>query len=314
MHRPSPSHRARLVVAGGLVAVATFAGAGPGSAWTTSAATVQPGPRFGTTTTPIVIQEVPTADLQANTNGICTMGATLVLKNAQGTFNAINYLNVAQACHLKVIFSFPDTVDYATGTVYPSRVAALVNKVKSHPALWGYMSVKEPNLSRVNATEIRSMYKAFKAADPAHPVMALFGDIPHFGSSTNPYGAGMANVVMVDWYPVETTTGTNTVYLTGATTWFPKVKSYVASATPGTPVWLMVQTHKYLKPATHKKQRPTWTLLNREVHDGFTYLAAKGIAFHTWRNTNYTIDELRDPQMVTWMKAIAASIKAGTFK
>ncbi len=39
----------------------------------------------------------------------------------------------------------------------------------------------------------------------------------------------MANVVMVDWYPVETTNGINSTYLTGASKWFPKVRSKVAS-------------------------------------------------------------------------------------
>jgi hypothetical protein len=313
---PSTSARARSLALAATLSVALIGvGAAPAAAWTSSSGTLFPSSmRIAAATIPTVVVEVPVWDLQANTNGICTMGATLVVKNAQGTFNATNYLDVAQACGMKVIFSFPDTVNYSLGTVYPSRVAAWVNKVKNHPATWGYLSVKEPNLSRVSAAEIRSLYNAYKAADPSHPVMALFGDIPHFGSSTNPYTGGMANVVMVDWYPVETTTGSNTTYLTGATTWFPKVKAYVQKVTPGTPIWLMVQTHKYLKPATHKKQRPSWTLLNRQVHEGFAYLGAKGIAFHTWRNTNYTIDELRDPQMVSWMKAIAGSIRAGTFR
>ena len=307
--------RIRLSAVAALVALLTAFSASATSATTVTSGVLMPnGPRIAASPPPTVIQEVPTADLQANKNGICTMGATLVIKNASGTFNAPNYLSVARACGLKVIFAFPDTVNYTTGTVYPSRVAAWVNKVKNDPNTWGYLSVKEPNLSHVSATEIRSLYNAYKAADPAHPVMALFGDIPHFGASTNPYWTGMANVVMVDWYPVETTNGTNTVYLTGATTWFPKVRALVAKVTPGVPVWLMVQTHKYLAPATHKKQRPSWTYLTREVREGFTYLGARGIAFHTWRNTNYNIDESRDPQMVSWMKSIAASIKAGTFK
>ena len=55
----------------------------------------------------MILQEVPVWDLEKNTNGICTSGATHVIKNAAGTFNAINYLNKAQACGLKVIFAFP---------------------------------------------------------------------------------------------------------------------------------------------------------------------------------------------------------------
>ena len=132
-----------------------------------------------------------------------------------------------------------------------------VNKVKNLPNTWGYLSVKEPSWNRISAAEIRALYRSYRAADPAHKVMALFGDVPHFGTSRNPYTRGMANVVMVDWYPVETTNGTNSKYLTGASTWFPKVRSKVATVSPGVPVYLMVQTHKYLRPATHKKQRPT---------------------------------------------------------
>ncbi len=266
------------------------------------------------TTAALVVQEVPVYDLEHNTNGICTSGATHVIKNAAGTFNAINYLNKAQACGLKVIFAFPSTVNYATGVVYPSRVAAWVRKVKNHPATAGYLSVKEPSWSRISGKEIRALYHAFRVADPSKPVVALFGDLPHFGTSRNPYSTGMANIVMFDWYPVEVKTGVPSIYLTGATKWFPRARSIVNRVTPGRPIWLMVQTHKYLRPATHKKQRPTQAQLWRQVRDGFSLLGAQGIAFHTWRNTNYTKDELRDPQMVAWMTTLFSEVKAGTFQ
>ncbi|HEU0243248.1 MAG TPA: hypothetical protein VFQ75_05040 [Candidatus Limnocylindrales bacterium] len=266
------------------------------------------------TTTPMILQEVPVWDLEQNTNGICTSGASLVIKNAAGTFNASNYLEKAQACGLKVIFAFPETINYGTGTIYPSRVAKWVNKVKNNPGTFGYISVKEPSWHGISASEIRTMYKAFRAADSKHPVIALFGDLPHFGTSRNPYGTGMSNIVMFDWYPVETTNGTDSVYLTGARTWFPRAKSLVAKISPTKRIFLMVQTHKYLKPATHKKQRPTELQLRRQVRDGFNYLGADGIAFHVWRNTNYTRDQLRDPAMVSYMSRIFADVKAGTFQ
>lgn len=286
------------------VLLGSLAVAGPATALTVTYSTAAP----------MIVQEVPSADLAANTNGICTSGATHVIKNAQGTFNYTNYAALAAACGMQVIWSFPDTVTYSTGTVYPSRVAAWVNRVKNLPNTWGYLSVKEPNWSHVTASEIRALYRAFRAADPAHPVMALFGDVPHFGTTSNPYTTGMANVVMVDWYPIETTNGTNSSYLSGAATWFPRVRAKVAAVTPGAPVYLMVQTHKYLKPATHKKQRPIQAQLWREVREGFGYLKAKGIAFHVWRNGNYTRDQLRDPQMVAWMTTLMAQVKAGTFR
>jgi hypothetical protein len=266
------------------------------------------------TTAPIILQEVPSSDLAANKNGVCTSGATHVIKNAQGGLNVAAYASAAAACDMKVIWAFPDSVTYSTGQIHKTQVAKWVKKVKNLPNTWGYLSVKEPSWSRISGAEIRSLYQSYRKADPTHPVMVLFGDVPHFGSTANPYTKGMANVVMVDWYPVETTNGTNSKYLTGASKWFPKVRKKVAATTPGVPVYLMVQTHKYLHPATHKKQRPSQAQLSREVREGFVYLKAGGIAFHVWRNTNYNRDQLRDPQMVSWISALAASIKAGTFQ
>ena len=47
------------------------------------------GPTYPTDAA-MVLQEVPVWDLERNTNGICTSGATHVIKNAAGTFNAVN--------------------------------------------------------------------------------------------------------------------------------------------------------------------------------------------------------------------------------
>ena len=138
--------------------------------------------------------------------------------------------------------------------------------------------------------------------------------MPGFGTSRNPYTTGMANIVMFDWYPVETTTGTNSIYLTGATKWFPRAKSIVNRVTPGRPDLAHGPDPQVPEARRrHKKQRPTQAQLWRQVRDGFTLLGAKGIAFHTWRNTNYTRDQLRDPQMVSWMTTLFAQVKAGTF-
>jgi len=288
-----------------------------GLLWTAGAAA---GPRTASGAvvysrgTPMILHSVTLADLKENTHGVCTAGFTFVIKNAAGPNNAVNFLDAAQRCNLKVIYHFGDTVDESTGTVYPSRVPYWVDLVKAHPALWGYLSVKEPSWTGVSGSEIQSLYRAFKAADPKHPVLALFGDIPHFGESVNPYTAGMADVVMVDWYPVETTNGSDTIYLSDGPKWFAKVKSVVEAKTPGRPTWLEVQTFKYLGTPTHKKQRPSQSLLWRQVRDGFNYLKASGIAFQVWKNTAYDTDQLRDRQMFTWMKTLKSEVRAGTFQ
>jgi hypothetical protein len=271
------------------------------------------------TDTPMVLQNVTLSDIVTNRGGICHSTFTHVIKNFSGASNLRNYLAAAETCGLKVIAVFSSTVDYATGKVYPSRVAAWVNLAKGSPALWGYLTVKEPSWNRISASEIRSLYHAFKVADPDHPVLALFGDIPHFGGTTNPYTAGMADVVMVDWYPIETSrSGCSTsgsVYISGGSKWYStKVRPIVAAKTPGVPIWVMVQTHKNLAPSCHKKQQPTLAQLQREVREAFVYAGATGIAFHTFQNDGYTLDERRSPKMLSWMKSIGTAVAAATFR
>jgi len=296
-----------------LVLAATVAGLALGSI----AATATSATMTYSTTTPMILHNVPPEDLLANTRGVCNGSFDLVIRSVGGTAGALRYLDAAQHCGLKAILFFSDTT--SGGTVYPSRVAALVRAVKNHPALYGYLSVKEPSWVGINATEIRSLYAAFKAADPAHPVVALFGDIPHFGDTRNPYTTRMADIVMIDWYPVETASGgcssSGTSYVTTGPKWYStKVYPKVHAVTPKAPIWVMIQTHKYLAPACHKKQRPTQALLNRQVREAFTYAHAAGIAFQTFRNVNYNLDEYRDGTMVSWMKTLSAQVAAGTFR
>jgi hypothetical protein len=54
--------------------------------------------------------------------------------------------------------------------------------------------------------------------------------------------------------------------------------------------------------------------MTRQVREAFNYAGADGIAFHTFSNINYTVDERRDAQMVYWMKTISQLVRAGTFQ
>jgi len=240
------------------------------------------------TSMPLILHNVPPEDLLANTRGVCNGSFNIVIRNVSGAAGALRYLDAAQKCGLKAVLFFSTTT--SGGTVYPSRVGPLVRAVKNHPALYGYLSVKEPSWSGISLSEMRSLYNAFRAADPNHPVVALLGDIPHFGTSQNPWGTGVANVLWVDWYPVTYSRG----YITTASTHFPKVRSYVASVTPGTPIWLMVQGHGY-RPGDRRP--PTSAELVRQVNDGTTYLGAAGIAFYIWDHAAYDSDFSRNPKL-----------------
>ena len=166
--------------------------------------------------------------------------------------------------------------------------------------------MKEPSWSHISLSEMRSLYKAYKAADPYHRVIALLGDVPHFGSSANPWATGVANMLWIDWYPVTYSRG----YIGTASTWFPKVRAYVNKVTPGVPIWLMVQAHGY-KPGDRKT--PTSAQLIREVRDGFTYLKANGILFHTWNNPRYDSDLKRNPTLWSTVHSIISKVRTGTF-
>ena len=204
--------------------------------------------------------------------------------------NPVTYLDEAAKYHQKVLVYFTDTVNYSAGTIKTSVIPGWVAKVKNHPALYGYLSVKEPSWNGISLAEMRSLYSAYQAADPGHPVVALLGDTPHFGTSANPWATGVANILWVDWYPVTYSRG----YIGTASVNFPKIKNYVAATTPGTPIWLMVQGHAY---RAGDKRTPTAAELRRQVSDGFRYLGAAGIAFYTWKNPLYSSDFVRNPAL-----------------
>ncbi len=251
--------------------------------------------------TPFGIWEVPRADLPT-----VARHHKLIVKAFEPTMDIVGYFNDAHRLGIKVVPFFMNTVDIKTGTVYPSRVAWWVNKVKTHPALYGYLSVREPSWFGITLTEMRSLYKAYKSADPYHRVIALLGDTPHFGTSRNPWGPGVANMLWVDWYPVTCTSG----YYNGAITNFPKVRRYVDTYTPGTPIWLTAQTHEN---RVGNKCTPTAAQMDRQVYEGFRYLKAQGILWFVWNGPKYERDLKRNAFLQSHVAGIQQRVRNRTF-
>jgi hypothetical protein len=253
------------------------------------------------TATPFGTWEVPIGDIAK----LGTPRTNVLVKAFSPTMDPVKYLDTAKAYGQKVVLYFTDTVS-SSGVINTARVASWVAKVRNHPALYGYLSVKEPSWNHVTLAEMRSLYQAYHKADPNHPVIALLGDVPHFGSSANPWSTGVANILWVDWYPVTYSRG----YIGTASTWFPKVRAYVNKVTPRTPIWLMVQGHGY-RPGD--RRQPTGTELSREVRDGFTYLKANGIVFYTWSNPQYDHDFKRNPALWSIAQLIVTKVRAGRY-
>ena len=273
------------------------------------AAAVGPAPTAGTRpAVSFALWEVPT--LGPALDASAGFGHGVLVKSFTPDMNVVKYLDRAQANGLKVILHFNDVIKYGSGYsngyVYPARIKAWTDKVKNHPALHGYLTVKEPAWQGISLREMQSLYREFKRQDPKHTVVALLGDTPNFGTSRNPWAKGVADMLWVDWYPVSCSKG----YWTGATRNFPKVRSYVDRVTPGTPIWVITQGHAYKK---GDKCRPTPAQLRRQVREALTYMRADGIVFYTWNNGWYESDLGRDPALQTELKRIIRDVKNGTF-
>ncbi len=253
---------------------------------------------------PMALWEVPVAQIPTAP----TLGTNYLIKSFSPGMDPVTFLNDAQARGWKVIFHFNNTVDYAAGVVYPARVAAWVNQVKDHPALAGYLTVKEPSWNGISVSEMRALRNAFRAADPnpAHLIYADYGDSPHFGTSANPWAAGIADTLIMNWYPVRISKG----YVPDAIKWFPKMRAYVNSVTPGTPIWIMTQAFGAAK---YDQRTPTSAEMERQVGEAFRYAGANGIVFYTWVNSLYDHPLGTNLTLRAKIASIVAQVRAGTF-
>jgi hypothetical protein len=252
---------------------------------------------------PFALWEVPVAQIP----NAPTLGTDYLIKSFSPGMDPVPFLDAAQARGWKVIFHFNDLANYSTGVVYPSRVAAWVNQVKDHPALAGYLTVKEPSWTGISVAEMRALRNAFRAADPNtdHRIFADYGDSPHFGTSANPWTTGIADVLIMNWYPVWITRG----YVTGAATSFPKMRAYVDKVTPGTPIWVMVQTQGATK---YDKRTPTAAELERQVGEALRYGGANGIVFYPWTNASFTHTLGNNATLQAKAASLVTQVRAGT--
>jgi hypothetical protein len=236
-----------------------------------------------------------------------TLGSDYLIKSFSPGMNPVAYLDNAAARGWKVILYFNNTVDYTRGAVYPTRVPAWVNQVKNHPALAGYLTVKEPSWNGISVAEMRSLRNAFRTADanPAHRVFADFGDSPHFGTTANPWAGGIADVLIMNWYPVRISKG----YVPDAVKWFPRMRRIVDTVTPGTSLWIMAQT---FGARGFDQRMPTASELEREVGEAIRFAKADGMAFHTWRNSLYQYVLGASSILKTRLASIIGRTRAGT--
>jgi hypothetical protein len=291
------------------VAVLSLAGLPAASAATIAPSSLAPVATATTTALPYN-PAMPFALWEVGVDQVTTapkLGTDYLIKSFSPGMDPISYLDHAAARGWKVVLYFNNTVDYGKGVVYPTRVAAWVNLVKNHPALAGYLTVKEPSWNGISVSEMRSLRNAFRAADAnsAHRIYADFGDSPHFGTTANPWATGIADVLIMNWYPVRISQG----YVPDAAKWFPRVRSIVNSVTPNTKLWVMAQA---FGASSFDQRMPTATELEREVGEAIRYAKVDGLAFHTWRNSLYQSVLGTSSTLQTRLASIISRTRAGT--
>lgn len=254
---------ARATVLACTVAAALFAGAAPVGA---------AQPMGG-------LQEVPLRDLLSDAGGVCSSRPGILVKNFGAGSTPVAYLDAAARCGARVVVHFSEAVEH------PGRIPALVASVRDHPALYGYLTAKEPSLVGIGATRLRALATAFHRADPVHPVVLLLADLPGVGTARNPLDARMADVVMFDWYPVS-----RRGYRAGSCATLAHASAVARDR--GARVWIMVQAHRY---DAGGKVSPTAAQMRRQVAEAVTCARAGTVVAHIWAHAAYESDLARNP-------------------
>jgi hypothetical protein len=118
---------------------------------------------------------------------------------SSGTAYAVSVLNYAQSKGIKVLL-------HGTWTSDPSVLAARINAVKNHAALYGYYLYDEPELDGTTPAQLLERYNAIKTLDsnPNHPIIVTFTSmlIQDKGDRIAPY-LPATDIQAVDCYMVH---------------------------------------------------------------------------------------------------------------
>ncbi len=111
------------------------------------------------------------------------------------------YLAKLQQANIKV---FLEVNRDAAASGDTEALTTYVNAYKNHPAIAGWMIYDEPEQSTVPASRLVDDYKAIKAADPNHPVAAVFGmrSCTYIAQRIDRKYFDAADIIMFDTYPV----------------------------------------------------------------------------------------------------------------
>jgi hypothetical protein len=284
-----------------LVAMLSASGVGP----TTGAVAYDPDMHFG-------LWDVST---RGNTglydSNKWVLGQDILVKAFTWDMRFEDYLDRAHSQGMRVVMAMNDVTPEGDGFISSAevrRLQAWVRRARNHPALFGYLTVREPIRQGISVSEIQRLRRVIKRLDRVHPVIALMGGTSERNWGSN-WTAGMADMLWVNFYPVQCS---GVRFLQGAQANFTRVRTDVNKDTPGTEIWLLTQGHGY-RPGN--RCQPTPDELTKQVQNGFRYLKADGILFYIWSGpAAYSGDLSRSPALQERIKLIMRQIRTSTFR
>ena len=217
--------------------------------------------------------------------GIYSVQSTDELKIiADAGFNTVSgpadeaFLDAAQEHGLKVLAS-PGT--HAGQHFNQSKVRSKVLAFDSHPALWSWYIIDEPDLNLVSPAEVRAANEFYKLSGAQKPTSVVL----FYGSSSASFG-DIPDQILVDRYPVA---------------WMPisNFGQHVRDARLGTPkitpVTAIVQAFDWsryyeLVPGETDLREPTYEEIRNMTFDAIT-LGSRGIFYFAFHTSKWNIQE-----------------------
>ena len=207
------------------------------------------------------------------------------------------YLDAAQQAGLKV-FASPRTS--AGPRFNPSAAKAAISELDSHPALWAWYLIDEPDLNTVPPSQVQLAHRFMKRNGAKKPTAVVF-----FQGQESQFYASIPDVLMVDRYPVP---------------WMPlenlgqHVELTRLAAGPKKPVIAILQAFDWsyfaqLMPREQGLRAPTKAELRCMSFDALAR-GANGLFFYTYESGHWKLRT--QPELWDDLKTVVAEVRSLT--
>ncbi|MCC7372909.1 MAG: carbohydrate binding domain-containing protein [Chloroflexi bacterium] len=147
--------------------------------------------------------------------------------------------------------SAPSTIEAARALAYP-----IVDRIKAHPSLRGYNLVDEPGVEHQD--KLTLMVRAFKERDATRPSLPVLIGL---NRGDTLFSAAQPGVFLADVYPMGNANAPCNYTMTGFGYTQEDFSSYIrrltANKPAGTPLWVILQTHKHSEGPSYALRVPT---------------------------------------------------------